>query len=268
MWIVEFSDYKDFLSKLIKTYPKRGRGQAASLARHLNTSPMVISQILVRDRHFTLDQAVQVAAFFGFDELASEYFVFMVGHARAETKDLKKFYDYKMSRIREESNKIKAKVVGKEFLSEAERGVFYSNWYYSAISCLVSIKGYQTVDAIAAYFNEIPKSKVAECVSFLVSSGVCQEEGGLILSGQTSSHVSEPSPFLNNHRRNWRLKAIDAFSEHNPESIHFSGPVSLSKKDSEILKKQLLQFIKEFSARVAPSPEEKLMCLNIDWFGY
>ncbi|MGE4130415.1 MAG: TIGR02147 family protein [Bdellovibrionales bacterium] len=268
MWIAEFTNYKNFLKESIKAAPKNGRGRAAALARHLKTSPIVVSQILNQDRELTQDQAVKVAAFFGLDERATEYFIFMVGFSRAESKDLKAFYENKMDKIRLEARKLKSNVVGKEFLSEAEKGVFYSNWYYAAVSCLVSIKGNQTLDAISNYFSELPKAKIVEITSFLVASGICNQEGGYILPGVTSSFVSEPSPYLNNHRRNWRLKAVEAFSEHNPESIHTSFPVSVSKKDSEIFRKELHAFVKSFSERIAPSPEEKLMCLNIDWFEF
>ncbi len=268
MWIAEFTNYKKYLRELIKLLPKKGRGKAAALAKHLKTSPIVISEILNRDRQLTLDQGIKTAEFFGLNELESDYFLNLVGRARAESKELKIYFENKMDRIREDARKLKANVVGKQYLSEMELGIFYSNWYYTAVSCLISLKGYHTVDAVAAYFNEIPKSKIAEIVSFLIASGVCKEEGGSILPGLTSTFVAEPSPYLNNHRRNWRLKAMEAFSEHNSESIHTSFPVSVSKKDAEIFWKELFEFVQSFSKRIEPSPAEKLMCLNIDWFEY
>lgn len=269
MWIVEFTNYKDFLKESFKKNPEGARGQAARLARHLKTGSIVVSQILRGDRHLTPDQAFETSAFLGLDDRASEYFMCMVCFARAEKKGLKEHYERKMDSIREEARKIQSSVAGKEFLSEWEKGIFYSNWYYAAISCLVSIKGYQTIDAISEYFDDLPKSRIAEFVSFLVASGICKMDGGLVVSGKTSSFITEPSPFLNNHRRNWRLKAIGAFSKHNPESIHYSNPVSLSKQDAEQFRKELKAFIEAFPKRVRVSvPEEKLMCLNIDWFEY
>jgi len=67
-WIIEFSNYKVFLREFIKTFPGHGRGQAARLAEHLNVTPMVISHILKRERHFTQSQALSAAKFFGLDE--------------------------------------------------------------------------------------------------------------------------------------------------------------------------------------------------------
>lgn len=268
MWIAEFTNYKKFLRELIKTFPKNGRGKAAALAKHLKTSPIVISEIFNRDRELTLDQAVRTTSFFGLDEPASEYFVFMVGLARSETTELKEFYTSKMKRIREEAQKIKSQVIGKEFLSEAEKGVFYSNWYFAAVALLITVDGYETVEAIAEYFPEVPKTRIADVVSFLTSAGIANEENGLLSPGQVSVFIAEPHPQLNSHRRNWRLKAMDAFSKHRADSVHYSSPVSISVKDAEIVKKQILEFIKDFSARVAPSTAEKLMCINLDWFEF
>lgn len=268
MWIAEFTNYKKFLRETIKKFPKNGRGKAAALAKHLNTSPIVVSEILNRDRELTLDQAMKVSAFFGFDGSTADYFVYMVGRARAETKELKGFYDSKMETLRVEAEKIKNIVVGKEFLDEHEKTIFYSNWYYAGVALLITMEGFENVDAIAAYFPEVPKAKIVEVVSFLMSAGICKQEDGLLKPGTVSVFISEPHPLLNSHRRNWRLKAMEVFSKHNPKSVHYSSPVSISKEDAEIVRKQLMEFIKDFSARVAPSEAEKLMCINLDWFEF
>lgn len=268
MWITEFKDYKVFLRALLKTYPKNGRGQARRLAENLNVQPMVVSQILARDRHFTPEQALKVASYFGMDQSTSEYFVFLVTLARADSRELRKFYEDKLSRIRSESEKIKNIVQGKEVLSEADKGIFYSNWYYSGVRILTSMERYQTVDAIARYFG-LSRSKVGEIVSFLVQSGLCiQGEGGRVTRGPKSTHVGESSPFVNNHRRNWREKARERFTNPGEEDLFYSSPVALSKGDSEKFRKELLEMIKKFSQQVADSPEETTMCLNIDWFKF
>lgn len=267
MWIADFKNYKVFLKALLKTYPKGGRGQSRRLADHLNVQPIVVSQILVRDRHFTADQAIKVSEFFGFDEGTAECFLYLVNLERADTKGLKDFYRKKLERIREEAQKVKNLVQGREQLSELDKGVFYSNWYYCAVNLITSIQGYQTVDSIAEYFG-MNRNQVGEIVSFLVSTGLCIEEKGKIKMGTKSTHVPDGNPFVNNHRRNWREKAVEKFTSPSTGDLFFAGPVSLSEKDGEAIRGELMELIKRFSARVANSPEEKLMCLNIDWFKF
>jgi len=267
MWIYEFKDYKAFLKRLIKTFPKNGRGQAQRLSEYLGTTSMVISHILTRDRHFSLEQAIKVSEFFGLDEESKNYFLLLVQFERAGTKDLKNFFEEKINNKRTEAQKIKNMVRGEEKLSPEDMGVFYSNWYFSGVRLLASIEGYQTIESIADYFG-LSRTKTGEIVSFLVKKGLCIQEDGKVRMGPKSTHVSDKSEFVNNHRRNWREKAREKFNEVGPHDFFYSSPVSISKKDSLEFRKKLLDLIKSFSKQVEDSPEEILVCLNIDWFEF
>lgn len=267
MLITEFSNYKAYLKALIKSYPKNGRGQSRRLAEHLNLPPTVVSQILARDRHFTPDQAAEVATFFGLDERSAEFFLYLVNYARADSKKLKGFYEQKLDKLRAEAQNLKNLVRGREELTDADKGRFYSNWYYSGIRNLTAIKGYQSVEAIADYFG-LSRAKVGEVVSFLLATGLCVEKNGEIRPGPKSTHVSDKSEFVNSHRRNWRDKAREKFTDPGEKDLFVSIPVSMSDDDAEKFRAELLKVIKAFSKLVEPSPEEKLMCLNIDWFAF
>ncbi len=270
MWITDFNDYKAFLKALIKTYPKGGRGQSRRLAEHLGVAPIVVSQILARDRHFSPDQALRATKHFGMDEKTSEYFVFLVSYARAETKDLKTFYRDKLDRMRKESEDVKNLVrQSKKILSEENKGIYYSDWYFAAVHTLTSIEEYQTVDSLSEYLG-LSRTKVGDIVSFLIETGICIDgPGGKVLRGTTSIHVDSKSPFVNCHRRNWRDKAKEKFSSLSEEDLFISSVVAISEKDAELFRKSLLQLVQTFSKEVVPpSPEETTRCLNIDWFKF
>lgn len=269
MWISDFNDYKAFLKALIKTYPKSGRGQSRRLAEHLNVAPIVVSQILARDRHFTADQALQVTKYFGMDDRASEFFVFLVNFARSETKELKAFYRSRLDRMRKDAEDIKNLVRNKKTLSEENKGIYYSNWYYAAVHILTAIKEFQTIDSISEQLN-LSRTKVGEVLAFLVDTGICVEEfGGRFKLGSFSIHVDSKSPYVNSHRRNWRDKAREKFTSPGEDDLFYSSVVALSEKDAELFRKKLLQLIETFSKEiVAPSPEETSRCLNIDWFKF
>jgi uncharacterized protein (TIGR02147 family) len=265
MWILEFSDYKVFLRALIKTYPQEGRGQGRKLAKHLNIPPMTLSLVLARDRHFTTDQALGVASYFKLEERESEYFLNLVNLARAETKEAKKYFERKLSAIREESQNIKNLVASREEVTDIEKGIYYSNWYYAGVWLLVSIEGYQTVDRIAEHFG-ISRAKVNDILAFLVGAGLCTQKGSQFRNVNKSTHVDSESAFVNNHRKNWRDKAREKFTEPGEKDKFYSSPVSISEKDAEKFHKELLNLIKNFSKQVEGSRGEKIMCLNIDWF--
>lgn len=267
MWIVEFTNYKTFLRALIKTFPGHGRGQAARLAKHLGVTPMVISHILKRERHFTQDQALQAAKFFGLDERSTEYFLAMVDFAKAESQDLRRYHQDKLNKIREDVQNIKNLVAGRKILPDADMGIYYSNWYYSGVWLLSMIKGYQDIDSIAEYFK-LSRKRVGEIVAFLLRTGLCVQQDGYLAHGKTSIHVDKNSEFVNSHRRNWREKAKEKFTEPDPDDIFYSAPVCLSRKDADVFKRELLKMINELSKRVQTSPEQQVMCLNVDWFKF
>lgn len=267
MWIIEFTNYKFFLRSFVKTFPGHGRGKAARLAEHLNVTPIVISNILKHERHFTQDQALKTAKFFGLDERSTEYFLAMVDLAKAESQDLKNYHQEKLNKIREEVQNIKNLVAGRTELSESDMGIYYSNWYYAGVWNLTAIKGYGNVDSIAEYFK-LSRPRVGEIVAFLLRTGLCVQENGHIRPGKTAIHVPRNSEFVNNHRRNWREKAREKFSEPDRNDIFYSSPVSISREDAELFQRELLRMIKEFSKRVESSLEQQLMCLNLDWFKF
>lgn len=267
MWILEFKDYKAFLRAVIKSQPKKGFGQGRRLADYLNVAPIAISQVISGDRHFTADQAMSVAEFFGFDKKTTEFFVFSVSFERSDTLKLKTFYQEKLNAIREEANKISSVAKQNTQLSDQDKGIFYSNWFYSGVSLLISVPGFDTVEAISKYFN-LPRARVSEIVNFLKATGLCREQNGKLVMGTTHTHIDAASPFIDSHRRNWRSKAVEKFPRAAPDDLFFSSPGSMSKKDAELFRKDILKFIDGYFERVAPSREETLRCLNIDWFEF
>jgi sRNA-binding carbon storage regulator CsrA len=48
--------------------------------------------------------------------------------------------------------------------------------------------------------------------------------------------------------------------------IGFSAPLTISKKDFDIVREEILEFIQNLSKRVDQSDSEIVACLNIDWF--
>jgi hypothetical protein len=119
-----------------------------------------------------------------------------------------------------------------------------------------------------AHFFHLTRAQIAPVISFLLSTGLCVEEKGRIKLGTTATYVGTDSPFVNSHRRNWRLKAMERFSSTGPGDLFYSSPCSISKTDAEVIRKELAKMIGEISKRVGDSPPEKLACLNIDWFEF
>jgi biotin operon repressor len=173
-----------------------------------------------------------------------------------------------LKHLKKESERIKNLVQGTGALTEAQRGMYYSNWYFVAIRTLSALSKFQSVEALSEYLG-LPRAKVGEAVSFLLETGLCIEhEKGKIRQGQRQIHVDDKNPYVNNHRRNWREKAREKFTNPGDMDLFYSSVVTLSENDADQFRKSLLQLIQEFSKTVKNSPDETFRCLNIDWFKF
>jgi len=267
MQIYEFEDYKVYLQDLMHAFPKNGRGQARRLAETLNVNSVVISQVLAGERHFTSEQALRIAAHFTLDAKSTDYFLLLVQRDRAGDIGLAAYLGEKLAAMRREALELKNRVIEHRELSDADKGIFYSNWYFSGVRLLTSLPGYNRVDEIARYFNLAP-ALVGKILEFLIAKGLCERDGDSVNFGVTATYVDSKSPYVNSHRRNWRLKGLQKLVQPGEADVFYSGPFSLSKADAETIRKNLIRLIGECSKRVDPSPPETLRCLNIDWFEF
>jgi uncharacterized protein (TIGR02147 family) len=267
MTVFEFTDYKAFLKALFKQLPKQGRGQARKLAEHLSVHSVVISQVMKGDRHFTPEQALAIASFYGLDTRATEFLVTLVNRARAGTQDLVRHYDKRLAQLAQENSLLKNKIVEHKTLSDTDKALFYSNWFYSGIRLLTSIKDFDNIDAICAHFG-LGRPMVAEILEFLVSRGLCVEKNGRYEMAVSATYVGSADKYVNNHRRNWRLKALEKLTDPSEHALFYSSPCTLSRKDLIRVREEITKLIEGFSKRVADSPSEHIACLNIDWFEF
>lgn len=265
MRFFEYLDYKRFLKDYLLSMPRNGYGQAKRLSDYLGVSSVAVSQVLSGDKHFTPEQGLQVCEFFGFDEQTTEYLLLLLSKERAGSEKLTKYYLEQIKTKQNTLKSIKSHVVASQDLTEEQKAIYYSNWYYSGIRLLTSIEGFNSIDVIAERFG-LTRRKVAQVLKFLVEHGLCVEDNGKTKLATASIYLSPNSVHINNHRRNWRVKGLEKLTEPNDDEIFFSNPCSLSESDFLEIKSQLTKTIGEISKRIQDSPEEKLACLNIDWF--
>lgn len=267
MWIADFNSYKAFLASVMAQYPNKGRGLGQRLSKLLNVEPSVITLILKHDRNLSPDQALAVAEFFGFDTQTTEMFLLMVDLERAESKALKAHLTSKLEGLRAEANKIKNAVSDSKEISDLDKGVFYSNWYFSAIRMVAGLPGVRTVDEIASRLG-LTRKTTGEALKFLVANGLLLEENGRYVSGPAVTSINDSSVFLNNHRRNWRDRAKVKFEGPEDTDYFLSVPMTISEKDAERFKSEIRELVKKFMSTVPDSKEETARCLNIDWFKF
>jgi len=265
MNIFEHLDYKEFFKKRVKSMPHNGRGQYKKLSEALNINSTVVSQIFKGTRDLSPDQALLASDFLGLDGLEKKYFLQLVLKSRAGTHKLKKYLESECEEIKQKALNLKERIIKHKEVNDEIKGVFYSNWSYSAIRLLTSIPDYQDLDSISEHLS-LPKVKVKQILNFLTEYGLCVEDQKRYKIGPQHTHLANDSLFIDSHRRNWRLKGLEHLNTTNTDELFFSAPVTLSKEDKAALREKTIEFIKEFMQGIQKSDEEVLCCLNVDWF--
>lgn len=261
----EYEDYRALIKAKIEEFPHKGHGKMSELSAAIGVHSTLVSQVLKGHKDLSSDQIVLVAKFFGLTELETDYLSLLLLYNRAGNPSSRKFFREKLLAARKQSKSISRRVKKDFELSEEQKAIYYSDWTYAAVCQAVALPEVATVEEVSECLN-LSKEKVAHTLEFLLEVGLVVKVDGVLKNGVTALHLSKTSPWVRSHHLNWRQKAIENFTQQRDTDLHYSVPLTLSKKDAEKLYEQLMKKIEEVRAVVDPSPSEEFYCLNIDWF--
>lgn len=265
MNIFEFDNYKNCINKWISLQQSQGHGQLRRMALHLKVNSVVMSQIFRGQRDLTLEQALDLCYYIGFTEIERDYFLLLVQKARAGTEKLKKVLDQQINQLAKSAQVLKNRIQHQK-LSDENKAVFYSHWYYSAIRLGVSIPSLKTNSLIADYLK-LDRLLVSKVLDFLIENELIINQKNGFAMGPQITHVGNDSPFVNRHHNNWRIQGLKAMDHHKEDDFFYSGPMVLSNSLAKEIRKSLIDIVEKTTKKVGPSNSETLKCLNIDWFG-
>lgn len=128
-----------------------------------------------------------------------------------------------------------------------------------------SVESLQTVEALSQRFSVAPEH-VQFILEKLLSLGLVEKTGSQwkFLSGEF--HLGKDSPLIASHHQNWRAKAVADSQNPMSDGLHYSSIYTLSKKDFEKLKSQMLKWIDSSREIVGKSAEEEISCFTLDFF--
>ena len=263
--IYNFNDVKSFVLARFEALPHRGRGQSLKLSKHLGVHTTLVSQILKGQKSFTLEQASLTADFLELTEAETDYFLLLVQLDRAGNESLRKNLKRQLSSLKNEAKELINRLTSETKLREEDRGVFYTDWSYSAVRQLTAIRGFDGVDEISQALG-LTRKRTQEVINFLLKTGLCIEKNGKLQIGPKSTHLESSSPWVRVHHINWRQKAIEKININNESQLHYTAPMTLSAKDAQHIREMIVKFLESTDKVIDPSPSEELHCLNIDWF--
>lgn len=264
--IFEFLNYRDFLNSWVEQ--QGGHGLKRKLAEGLNVSSGYVSQVFKGDKNFTPEQASDLCDFLALSELESDYLQLLIEKERAGHSRYRQKIEKKIQNIRQQANKIKNRVTTHRELTDAEKGIYYSSWLYTAVRNLVAIEGKNDRAALAQHLK-IDLQTLNRILKFLIELKLVTEgKSGALEYGSANILVDKDSPFVGKHHQNWRLQALQQMEKKLDEDLFFTSPMSLSAEDFTKIRQMIPDFIQKVAKVVGPSKSERVACLNIDWFGY
>lgn len=261
----EYSDFFEFLEKEIEKISRLKRGEKKKIAEELNIPPSLLSQIFSGTRKLTLDQVFLLCEYIGYSPLEREYIFNLYHLSNTHNKKLKDLMKKKGDDIRNNSLKISERIEKDRVLSEKEKSILYSSWFYIAIWAYVSIGEGKTLEEISNHFS-LPQKKVREVLEFLLETQICKLEQGLYKHHLNRTHIEKSSPHFRQHHNNWRIRSIQKLDLQNAEDLNFTAPLSLSKKDFDKIREEMMVLIQSVYKTVKDTEPEGIYCINMDFF--
>lgn len=264
MDLFTYVNYRKFLKDRLIGFPKAGHGQAKKLAQFVGVSTAFISQVLAEIRHLTSEQGYLVSEFLSLSDLETKYFLKLMDIEKSGNYKHKKWLHKEIEQIRIDSKKISNRILYNKILSDQDKAIFYSDWYYSAIRMYCSIQPQNIISLMN--LTGLPRKVITESTHFLLNSGLILGDNDHYVIGPQSTHLGADSPWVSLHHANWRRKALENVKLPSELKVHYTSPMTLSKADAEKIQSFIHKVIEDIGKIVDPSPSETLMCLNIDWF--
>lgn len=265
----QYYEYKSIVRDYLKTpLMKKRRKNWSALGKFLNVNSSNLSRIFSGERDLSLDQAYGVCDFFSWEEMESDYFLFLVMRSRAQSESFRKKIDKKLDRLRYEMEKQQTEYSlekGGAQVSDTAKLQLFSDWTTLAVAMLTDIPGHQNPNKIAQRLS-LTESRVQTILKTLVETKVCTQNPDGTYRYLGSSFLEKNSPIMAAYLTQWRLRSISGLSSRNERDIHTSSVASVSTQDYERIRSEIQQFRKRFIEIAKESKPEMLICLNLDWF--
>lgn len=263
MKVFEFDSYKDYLQTSIENSGRRGL--ISEWARAAGCSHSYLSQVLHGKPDLTPDQAWALSEHLVLTKEEADYFFLLVLNARAITSKLKKNFEFKLKNLRLDQLRT-SKAVQKSTITQIDSAIrdrYYSNWSTSAIHALTASPCYQTIEEISKRLSLAP-TEVENILRWLVENSFVKRSGQNYIHSGQSIHLPTESVHNQLNHLNWRLRGIQSSSK--TENVHYSSAFTISKKDWDRLRSDLISFIENQRTKIQSSGSEEGYSFCCDLF--
>ncbi len=266
MTIFEYDEYKKYVDARIRDYPSGGRGVFKLMAEAMKVPRSTLSQVFNGERDLTFEQAIDLAGFLELTTLETEFFMALVERSRSGNARLKAFSEKKIDTLRQKSKTLAGRIPKKAVVTDKEKSVFYSEWYFCAIRMMCNVPEFETIPALAAHLG-LPLGRTKQVVEFLVSCGLCVQDKSGYKMGPSTTHIGSDDPLVFRHHQNWRQQAIKRFTDYpylEDDELCATIPCTISVETMAKIRRSLMEAIIKVTEQIDTSKEEHLAFVNID----
>ncbi len=264
MTLWEFTQYRAYILFKVDAEGVRS-GSRKALAAALQVHTTYVSQVLKEKADFSLEQGEAINTFFNHTEEEGDYFLLLLMKDRAGSTKLRKRFEIKIQKMRDERLNISKRLNADNAISEKDRERFYSSALYGAAHVLCSLPHYQNVPALAEALS-LPRNKTAEVVEFLIRIGVLKTARDRLVPGPRHVHLGNDSEMILKHHINWRMHSISNLQFLDKEDLHYSACLSVSNAGAFQIKENILESLKKTVAIVGEAQAETGYVLNFDFY--
>ena len=97
-----YTDYKEYFNSKVQSLPGRGRGYYTKMAKYLNVSTVLVSQVLKGNRHFDRDKLYSLTLFFEMDDQETEFLLCLYDRNVAKKEPYKQYLDQKLKHFKDD----------------------------------------------------------------------------------------------------------------------------------------------------------------------
>jgi uncharacterized protein (TIGR02147 family) len=263
--IFDFKDYRIYLESTLERRSENEKGQRLKLAQAIGCHPGYLSKILAGSNDMSLEQAQASNEFLGHTPQESRFFLNLVSHARAGTKELKSYFNDELQRLKDERKDLRSRIAVERVLSEADQARYYSSWIFAGVHRCVGLDGCDNKEAIASLLG-LSLISVSSAVEFLVDIGILVSAGGKLKQGSNNLFIDKASPFITKHHTNWRIKSIQSLDRVQSTDFHYSGLVSCTEDDLEEIREFMMELVQKTREKVMEAKDETLAVYTVDLF--
>jgi uncharacterized protein (TIGR02147 family) len=264
MNLFKSNTYLEYLKAVISEN-RRQKGYRSELAKAANCHRTHISLVLSGRNQLTLEQACGIADYWKLGALEQQYFLSLVELARAGTTALRNVLKARLEKLKIEREDLAVRFEAAKLEDPVLARDYYLSWEVSAIHLLIAVKQMAKTTELAKRLN-LSEETVESALKQLKKMGLVSEEGDHWKVTVQRLHAPKGSVPEVLHQINWRNQAIQRIPRNVTGELHYTSLYTLSKKDVEVLREKIVDFIEVTRAIVHPSAEEEIVCFTCDYF--